>query len=628
MIINRVTPYLLPIALILLICSCSQSTHSSLPKEELMERLYAENPDSLAHILEDNIVPTTLSEQEKADYGWWITRTHIKQGRNLVNDSIIHFTLDWYKAHPSPRLIQAYIMAARQINWSRYNNTEQEKLLLDAIDIATQQNDSTMLKEGYANLLELYIIANKPEEAIRTSQKYIQYYPTSRDSLAVFSNIALQYTLLHQPDSMLKYVQEGLNIAQRLKVKHRERDLTKMYIEALNVSGNSKEALNVLKQLKAKHPNEHVLDNYEVVTWLNLGQLDSAQYYVDKLEATLQKYITSTNPAERWEYETVQSRLHGYSMFRTAIRLKQGKPFNFGEMGIYSDMLMRTGFYNIALDRERQYAQNKLVRNKLQLEVEQGKLRQKILWGSIIALLTIGAIIYFYQRKLLTKERSIRRAKEELQLHILQVSQNEAIIRQNEDLIHTLTSQLDENSEYKELHEEQLEELKQLSLENEKLKQKTNKLQEDIHQYSGLLLKNNREVNSYEKMVEQNALLQDRERFLTSQLVDRIEILNRLKDHPRYIEESQWPEIIHAVNTLYNNFIGRLRINFPSLTEEDLRFCCLSKLKLPTSTIATLTAISPSSVTKRKQRIKEKIKQHPKSSIDKKKPLESYLWSY
>lgn len=622
MITNRVTPYLLPIALILLICACSQSTHSSLPKEELMERLYAENPDSLAQILEDHIVPAALSEQEKADYGWWITRTHIKQGRNLVNDSIIHFTLDWYKAHPSPRLIQTYVMAARQVNWSRYHSDAQEELLFDAIDIATQQNDSVMLKEAYVNLLESYLIANKTEKAIDTAHKYITYNPTGRDSLVIFANLASQYMLLHQPDSMLKYVQKGLYVAKKLGITHWERDLSKMYIETLNISGQHKKALHELKKLEATYPNEHVLDNYEVVTHLNLGQLDSAQYYIDKLETTLQKYATTSN------HETVQSRQHLYSMFRTAIRLKKGEPFNFGEMGIYSDMLMRTGLFNMAIDRERQYAQNKLVRNKLQLEIAQGKLRQRILWGSIVMLLIIGAIIYFYQRKLLMKERTIQKAKEELQLHILQMNENEATIHQNEELIHTLTSQLDESSEYKELHEEQLEELKQLSLENEKLKQKTHKLQEDIHQYSDLLLKNNKELNSYEKMLEQNAVLQDRERFLTSQLVDRIEILNQLKDHPHYIEESQWPEIIHAVNTLYNNFIGRLRINFPSLTEEDLRFCCLSKLKLPTSTIATLTAISPSSVTKRKQRIKEKIKQHPKSSIDKKKPLESYLWSY
>jgi hypothetical protein len=82
----------------------------------------------------------------------------------------------------------------------------------------------------------------------------------------------------------------------------------------------------------------------------------------------------------------------------------------------------------------------------------------------------------------------------------------------------------------------------------------------------------------------------------------------------------QWPEIIHAVNSLFDGFSYRLHTEFPALTEEDVRYCCLIKLRLTTSVISTLTGISPSSVTKRKQRIREKI--------HKDQPLEIYLWNY
>jgi len=71
-----------------------------------------------------------------------------------------------------------------------------------------------------------------------------------------------------------------------------------------------------------------------------------------------------------------------------------------------------------------------------------------------------------------------------------------------------------------------------------------------------------------------------------------------------------------------------LGIDFPSLTEEDIQYCCLIKLRLSTSVISTLTAVSPSSVTKRKQRIKEKMNQQRPADVRKEQPLEIYMWSY
>lgn len=44
------------------------------PDEGLAERLLRENPDSLAMILEEQVVPAELSDSLRAEYGWWITR--------------------------------------------------------------------------------------------------------------------------------------------------------------------------------------------------------------------------------------------------------------------------------------------------------------------------------------------------------------------------------------------------------------------------------------------------------------------------------------------------------------------------------------------------------------------------
>ena len=86
------------------------------PDEGLAERLLRENPDSLAMILEEQVVPAELSDSLRAEYGWWITRLHQRQGRNMVNDSLIHYTLRCYEQQQSPRLTEAYMLAAMQVN--------------------------------------------------------------------------------------------------------------------------------------------------------------------------------------------------------------------------------------------------------------------------------------------------------------------------------------------------------------------------------------------------------------------------------------------------------------------------------------------------------------------------------
>jgi len=153
-------------------------------------------------------------------------------------------------------------------------------------------------------------------------------------------------------------------------------------------------------------------------------------------------------------------------------------------------------------------------------------------------------------------------------------------------------------------------------------------LQKDMEQYSKLMGQNDSsDFDIFEKLAEENAKLQERERFLTAQLIARTEVLDKLGKRPRYIEKSQWPEIIHAVNQLFDGYSYRLHINFPALTEEDIFYCCLFKLRLSTSVIGLLMAISPSSVTKRKQRIKEKMIQQYPNKTHSEKLLEIYSWN-
>ena len=170
-------------------------------------------------------------------------------------------------------------------------------------------------------------------------------------------------------------------------------------------------------------------------------------------------------------------------------------------------------------------------------------------------------------------------------------------------------------------------EMERIRQNNATLQTQNEILQNDIKKYISSLKEKGEVLKTYERLTAENTYLFERQRYLCFQLIKHINILDCLKSDPKYIEESQWPEIFESINIVYPNLIGRLRNDF-SLTDSDLLMCCLIKLQLNNSTIAALTAISPSSVTKRKQRLKERINQHLKTPLGVETSIDTYLWKY
>ena len=123
-----------------------------------------------------------------------------------------------------------------------------------------------------------------------------------------------------------------------------------------------------------------------------------------------------------------------------------------------------------------------------------------------------------------------------------------------------------------------------------------------------LLQKKNGDLEDYTQLSAENVRLQKREAFLCEQLIEGNALLRALRQSPKYLKtQKERDAIIEAVNALYEDFAVRLSQRYPALTEEDLLICCLIKLRLNNQSIALLFGISPASVTKRKQRIKERM---------------------
>lgn len=82
---------------------------------------------------------------------------------------------------------------------------------------------------------------------------------------------------------------------------------------------------------------------------------------------------------------------------------------------------------------------------------------------------------------------------------------------------------------------------------------------------------------------------------------------NRGKSGHINLEEHSWKLIEENTDMVIPGFTSKLRRSHPSLTAEDIRFCCLLAMRVPNSVIADVYGIAATSVSTRKHRMKKKL---------------------
>ena len=94
---------------------------------------------------------------------------------------------------------------------------------------------------------------------------------------------------------------------------------------------------------------------------------------------------------------------------------------------------------------------------------------------------------------------------------------------------------------------------------------------------------------------------------LRGHIIDKSEILEMLsptEGRRTVINARNWREIEMTLNTADGDFVSRLRAEHPDFTEEDIRLCMLTRLRLSNQALAAIYLITVSAVQHRKQKLK------------------------
>lgn len=79
------------------------------------------------------------------------------------------------------------------------------------------------------------------------------------------------------------------------------------------------------------------------------------------------------------------------------------------------------------------------------------------------------------------------------------------------------------------------------------------------------------------------------------------------KQGAMHLKEEEWEIIIKNTDACFNQFTARIKTQFPQLTDEEVRLCCLIKMEISISLLSEIYHIAKTSISRKKVRLKEKM---------------------
>ncbi|MCR4613220.1 MAG: hypothetical protein K5778_04385 [Bacteroidaceae bacterium] len=90
-----------------------------------------------------------------------------------------------------------------------------------------------------------------------------------------------------------------------------------------------------------------------------------------------------------------------------------------------------------------------------------------------------------------------------------------------------------------------------------------------------------------------------------SSIMEHFKAVDDTGSRMMHMSNDDWQNLEVTLDDTYQQFVTRLRQQFPKMNEDGIRLCMLGKLGLTTRQISNIFSISPLSVTKRKQRLRK-----------------------
>ena len=605
------------ISIIISLISCTHNKNyptafqPELAKAEAMMYRY---PDSALHILQ-GIQPDIPSENEQ--YATWALLMTQAQYKNQIeqSDSLINIAYSYFTKHDNA---QRKALALYYKGILRHESHHAEDALSFYLEAATEIEKTNDYQLGFLINSEvglMYLYRKLNDYAMEYFEKAHHNAELSDNQTCIafsFIYIARAFSQKKQYNKAIEYYEKAIKIGQ-------VNNYPTILASAMNESsflflktGENKKALQYAKDcIKIKKTDQRIFSLGDTYRYLKM--YDSAYFYLN--QACLSPNIHTARSAYQALYYISQEEKD----YKKAVEYSN-------KLWFYQDSIGKTERNKALIEMQEKYDQQKIINENNLSQIKKDRIIRNVLIALIILSFIIAITNYLYQRKIVSQKQEISEKEEKIRYFTMKIHENETLINRNKMRIEELTIQMEGSLEIKEQWKEQNKIRQEIQQQNETLKLENNNLQNHISNYAQSLKEKSKELEAMEQLSKENQYLHKREAFLCNQLIKQTELFNKLKT-TKYIDNKLWQEIKEKIDLLFDNYTKRLCHQIPSLTDGDIQICCLIKLRFSNGDIANMLAISPTSVSKRKLRLKERIVQEI-GSLGENQSLDLWLMEY
>ena len=605
------------ISIITSLISCTHNknyTTTFQPELAKAEAIMYRYPDSALHILQ-GIQPDNPSDNEQ--YATWALLMTQAQYKNQIeqSDSLINIAYSYFINQDNAQRKALALYYKGILCHESHHAEDALSFYLEAATEIEKTNDYQLgfLINSEVGLMYLYRKLN--DYAMEYFEKAHHNAELSDNQTYIafsFIYIARAFSQKKQYNKAIEYYEKAIKIGQ-------VNNYPTILASAMNETsflflktGENKKALQYAKDcIKIKKTDQRIFSLGDTYRYLKM--YDSAYFYLN--QACLSPNIHTARSAYQALYYISQEEKD----YKKAVEYSN-------KLWFYQDSIGKTDRNKALIEMQEKYDQQKIINENNLSQIKKDRIIRNVLIALIILSFIIAITNYLYQRKIVSQKQEILEKEEKIRYFTMKIHENETLINRNKMRIEELTIQMEGSQEIKEQWKEQNKIRQEIQQQNEMLKLENNKLQNHISNYAQSLKEKSKELEAMEHLSEENQYLHKREAFLCNQLINQTELFNKLKT-TKYIDDQLWQEIKEKIDLLFDNYTKRLCHQIPSLTDGDIQICCLIKLRFSNGDIANMLAISPTSVSKRKLRLKERIVQEI-GSLGENQSLDLWLMEY
>lgn len=366
-----------------LLCACSRTDNTAVLRQA--DAMIYGNADSAMKLLTQIKNPERLPFEEKMLYGWLRTFAHNVRGASMAEDSLILPAFDYFvSGRDTVKMLNSYVLKSKYLYWLK-KHTESMAVLDSGIVEATACRDTYLMVSMLAEQAYRYVYVEKDyKKAIEAHLR----------AIAIREDEGLCYSLgiamgLQGNDSASYYMDRSIELVTQKKDTARLVHYLRDYAQLLSYKGQDYEkAIRVSKRLQS-FPSEKVNDAMITLVltecYLKIGELDSAQYYLDKGKEEVvrfKKFLTTENMIAYYQG------LIDYTRYGT---------FDFLDVMRYNDSIHNALYALQSTIRRKDESKESLSNANLMLTVERQEAQLTLLF-CILVLVLAGGGAFFYIR--------------------------------------------------------------------------------------------------------------------------------------------------------------------------------------------------------------------------------------